>query len=54
MVRTQKLAINKIKYQGGKADFIIPYTMWNCILDFELSNRTFIEENITFFVTLNT
>lgn len=52
--RTQKLSIQKIKYQGGKADFIIPYTMWNCILDIELNNRTFIEENMTFFVTLNT
>ena len=52
--RTQKLAINKIKYQGGKLDFVIPYTMWNCILDIELNNRTFIEENKKFFVTLNT
>ena len=52
--RTQKLAINKIKYQGGKLDFVIPYTMWNCILDIELTNDTFIEENKTFFVTLNT
>lgn len=52
--RTQKLAINKIKYQGGKFDFVIPYSMWNCILDIELNNRTFIEENKTFFVTLNT
>ena len=52
--RTQELAINKIKYQGGKSDFVIPYTMWNCILDIELNNRTFIEENKTFFVTLNT
>jgi hypothetical protein len=52
--RTQKLAISKIKYQGGKIDFVIPYTMWNCILDIELTNRTFIEENKTFFVTLNT
>lgn len=52
--RTQKLAINKIKYQGGKLDFVIPYTMWNCILDIELTNNTFIEENKTFFVTLNT
>jgi hypothetical protein len=51
--RTQTLAINKIKYQGGKADFIIPYTIWNCILDIELTNRRFIEENKTFFVTLN-
>lgn len=52
--RTQKLAINKIKYQGGRIDFIIPYTMWNCILDIELTNSLFIEENKTFFVTLNT
>ncbi|GHE95326.1 sulfotransferase family 2 domain-containing protein [Thalassotalea profundi] len=52
--RTQKLAINKIKYQGGRLDFIIPYTMWNCILDIELNDRTFIEENLTFFMTLNT
>lgn len=52
--RTQKLSINKIKYQGGKLDFVIPYTMWNCILDIELTNRTFIEENKTFFMTLNT
>jgi hypothetical protein len=51
--RTQKLVINKIKYQGGKLDFVIPYTMWNCILDIELTNNTFIEENKTFFVTLN-
>jgi len=54
LVRTQQLAINKIKYQGGRVDFIIPYTMWNCILDIELTNRVFIEENKTFFVTLNT
>lgn len=54
IARTQKLAINKIKYQGGRVDFIIPYTMWNCILDIELNNRTFIEENMTFFMTLNT
>jgi hypothetical protein len=52
--RTQKLTINKIKYQGGKLDFVIPYTMWNCILDIELTNNTFIEENKKFFVTLNT
>ncbi|WP_299073177.1 sulfotransferase family 2 domain-containing protein [uncultured Paraglaciecola sp.] len=51
--RTQQLSINKIKYQGGKLDFVIPYTVWNCILDIELSNRRFIEENKTFFVTLN-
>jgi hypothetical protein len=51
--RTQKLSINKIKYQGGKLDFIIPYTMWNCILDIELTNRSFIEKNNKFFVTLN-
>jgi hypothetical protein len=51
--RTQTLSINKIKYQGGKLDFVIPYTIWNCILDIELTNRTFIEENKTFFVTLN-
>ena len=54
IARTQKLAINKIKYQGGRIDFIIPYTMWNCILDIELNNRIFIEENMTFFMTLNT
>jgi hypothetical protein len=53
MKRSQTLFINKIKYQGGKLDFVIPYTIWNCILDIELSNRTFIEENKTFFVTLN-
>lgn len=52
--RTQQLAIHKIKYQGGKLNFVIPYTMWNCILDIELINRTFIEENKTFFMTLNT
>jgi len=52
--RTQKLSISKIKYQGGRSDFIIPYTMWNCILDIELTNRSFVEENKTFFVTLNT
>lgn len=51
--RTQALAIRKFKYQGGKLDFIIPYTVWNCILDIELQNRTFIEENKKFFVTLN-
>ena len=28
--------------------------MWNCILDIELTNSTFIEENKKFFVTLNT
>jgi hypothetical protein len=54
IARTQKTSINKIKYQGGRFDFIIPYTMWNCILDIELENRRFIEENKTFFVTLNT
>jgi len=51
--RTQKLSINKIKYQGGRLDFVIPYTMWNCILDIELTHRSFIEENNNFFVTLN-
>lgn len=51
--RTQTIAIHKFNYQGGKLDFIIPYTVWNCILDIELKNRTFIEENKTFFVTLN-
>jgi hypothetical protein len=51
--RTQKLSINKFKYQGGKLDFVIPYTVWNCILDIELKNRTFVEENKIFFVTLN-
>jgi len=54
IARTQKLSISKIKYQGGRSDFIIPYTMWNCILDIELTNNSFIEENKTFFVTLNT
>tara|TARA_R110000751_G_scaffold116604_2_gene216559 strand:- start:349497 stop:350600 length:1104 start_codon:yes stop_codon:yes gene_type:complete len=53
MERTQTLAINKFKYQGGKLDFVIPYTVWNCILDIELTNRRFIEENKRFFVTLN-
>ena len=48
LARTQKIAINKIKYQGGRFDFIIPYTMWNCVLDIELENRRFIEENKTF------
>jgi hypothetical protein len=51
--RTQKLSINKIKYQGGRLDFVIPYTMWNCILDIELTNRSYIEQNNNFFVTLN-
>lgn len=53
IARTKALSINKIKYQGGKLDFVIPYTIWNCILDIELSNRAFIEENEKFFVTLN-
>lgn len=51
--RTQQLSINKIKYQGGKLDFVIPYTVWNCILDIELQDRRFIEENEKFFVTIN-
>jgi hypothetical protein len=51
--RTQLLSINKLKYQGGKFDFVIPYTIWNCILDIELTKRRFIEENKTFFITLN-
>jgi len=52
--RSQQLSVNSIKYKGGRLDFIIPYTMWNCVLDIELENRRFIEENKTFFVTLNT
>jgi hypothetical protein len=54
LARTQQLEITKIKHTGGKLDFVIPYTLWNCILDIELQNRSFIEENKTFFVTLNT
>jgi hypothetical protein len=53
MARTEKLSIHKIKYQGGKLDFVIPYTIWNCILNIELKNPVFIEENKKFFVTLN-
>lgn len=51
--KTQKLAVSKIKFKGGRLDFVIPYTMWNCILDVALENKTFIETNKTFLVTLN-
>jgi hypothetical protein len=51
--KTNGLAVEKIKYKGGKLDFVIPYTLWNCILDIELNNRQFILENKKFFITLN-
>lgn len=51
--KSADMAIKRIKYKGGKLDFVIPYTMWNCILDIELNNRQFIVENERFFVTLN-
>jgi hypothetical protein len=51
--KTNGIAVEKIKYKGGKLDFVIPYTLWNCILDIELNNRQFILENKKFFVTLN-
>ncbi|WP_414829624.1 sulfotransferase family 2 domain-containing protein [Alteromonas sp. H39] len=50
---TKALAVQKIKFKGGRLDFVIPYTMYNCILDVELQNKTFIETNKTFLVTLN-
>lgn len=49
----KQLAVQKIKFKGGRLDFVIPYTLWNCILDVELQNKTFIETNKTFLVTLN-
>lgn len=51
--KSRDIAVKKIKYKGGKLDFVIPYTIWNCILDIELNNRQFILENERFFVTLN-
>lgn len=51
--RTENVEIKKVKYKGGKLDFVIPYTMFNCILDIELNNRQFVLENERFFVTLN-
>ena len=51
--KSADIAIKRIKYKGGKLDFVIPYTIWNCILDIELNNRQFILENERFFVTLN-
>ena len=51
--KSADIAIQKIKYKGGKLDFVIPYTIWNCILDIELNNRQFILENERFFITLN-
>lgn len=51
--KTKTLAVQKIKFKGGRMDFVLPYTMYNCILDVELQNKTFIETNKTFLVTLN-
>jgi len=51
--KTNDIAVEKIKYKGGKLDFVIPFTLWNCIIDIELNNRQFILENKKFFITLN-
>ena len=51
--KTRQQVVQKIKFKGGRLDFVIPYTMWNCILDVELSDKRFVETNKTFLVTLN-
>jgi hypothetical protein len=53
LAKSNGIAIEKLKYKGGKLDFVIPYTLWNCILDIELNNRQFILENKKFFISLN-